>query len=533
MRFFRAISIKKLRFAAALLLIILLVPALFVRAEKPESYAYENDAVEKYDAAQFTLADLQAYFKTGTKIGVNTGSIFDRIAEESFPDAERVYFNNPADCLLALSKGMIDGYVTDKPQGVAQCMTDKTVWMPDIVLMEDSYGYAIGKNNEDLRSRMNQTISRLRRSGELAAMAEAWFNIDEAQKPMPEYEYSGENGTLIMSTAADAFPFAYIRNGVPVGYEIELFLRMCKEQGYTPVVEVVEFAGILVALASGKADLSCGSISITPERQEKMLFSEPSYIGGVMVVLPVSMLGGASAADETGFWQSVLASLERTFIRESRWKLILSGLLITLFISICACILGTLLGFGVCMARRSKYATLSIAAKVFIRIVQGTPIVVILMILYYIVFNDANPELVAIIGFSINFAAYVAEMMRTGIEAVDKGQMEAASALGFSRVKTFIYITLPQAARHFLPVFRGEFISLVKMTSVVGYITIQDLTKVSDIIRSRTYESFFPLISTALIYFVMSWLLTSLLAATEKRLDPKRKKRVLKGVSAE
>jgi len=120
--------------------------------------------------------------------------------------------------------------------------------------------------------------------------------------------------------------------------------------------------------------------------------------------------------------------------------------------------------------------------------------------------------------------------MRTGIDAVDKGQQEAAYAIGFSRFQVFERITFPQAARHVLPVFKGEFISMLKMTSVVGYIAIQDLTKMSDIIRSRTYEAFFPLLATALIYFVMAYAMAWLLSRVEIRVDPKRRKRIVKGV---
>ena len=116
-------------------------------------------------------------------------------------------------------------------------------------------------------------------------------------------------------------------------------------------------------------------------------------------------------------------------------------------------------------------------------------------------------------------------MIRTGILAVDKGQMEAALALGYTKSRAFMKIVLPQAARHFLPVFQGEFISLVKMTSVVGYIAIQDLTKAGDIIRSRTYEAFFPLIAIAIVYFVIAWLLTRVLVALQNRFDPKRRRK--------
>ena len=125
----------------------------------------------------------------------------------------------------------------------------------------------------------------------------------------------------------------------------------------------------------------------------------------------------------------------------------------------------------------------------------------------------------------MNFAAYVSEMYRTGIESVDKGQIEAGIATGFTKAKTFLYIVLPQAVRQILPVYKGEFISLVKMTSVVGYIAVQDLTKASDIIRSRTFDAFFPLIMVAVLYFLISWLLSLSLSYVEWVTDPKARRK--------
>ena len=174
-------------------------------------------------------------------------------------------------------------------------------------------------------------------------------------------------------------------------------------------------------------------------------------------------------------------------------------------------------------------------AAAFIRLVQGIPTLVLLMVLYYIVFASTmlSGVVIAILAFSINFGVYVSEMIRTGIDAVDRGQWEAAEALGFGRAKTFTKVIAPQAARHILPVYKGELISMVKMTSVVGYISVEDLTKATDLIRSRTFEAFFPLIVTAILYFLLAWALTSLLRLAELRIDPKRRPRALKGVEGE
>ena len=272
-------------------------------------------------------------------------------------------------------------------------------------------------------------------------------------------------------------------------------------------------------------------MSITEQRKESVDFATSYYKGGIVLV--VKNTTANTVAEKTSFFASVAKSFDKNFIREDRWKLIADGIGVTLLISISSAIFGSILGFAICMLRRMKSKLASGVARVFIRVIQGTPIVVFLMILYYVVFGSSkiNAIWVAIIGFTLNFAAYVSEMIRTGIEAVDKGQIEAAEAIGFSKAKTFFKITFPQAATHFLPVYKGEFISLVKMTSVVGYIAIQDLTKMSDIIRSRTYEAFFPLIATAVIYFVIAYVFTLLIDFVEFKIDPKRRKRIVKGVT--
>ncbi|HEY8157068.1 MAG TPA: amino acid ABC transporter permease [Methylobacter sp.] len=196
-------------------------------------------------------------------------------------------------------------------------------------------------------------------------------------------------------------------------------------------------------------------------------------------------------------------------------------------ISIFATLLGTLLGALVCFMRMSKRTVLNLPARIYINILRGMPVLVLLMLIFYVVFAsvDINPVLVAIIAFGMNFAAYVSEIFRSGIEGVGKGQIEAGIAMGFTKFKTFVYIVLPQTVQRILPVYKGEFISLVKMTSIVGYIAVQDLTKASDIIRSRTFDAFFPLVMVAILYFVIAWVLMLGLEYLERITDPKYKRR--------
>jgi polar amino acid transport system substrate-binding protein len=216
-------------------------------------------------------------------------------------------------------------------------------------------------------------------------------------------------------------------------------------------------------------------------------------------------------------------SFRSNVIQEKRYLLIWDGLKTTVLISVLATVLGTLLGALVCFMRMSKRAVLNVPAKVYIAILRGTPVLVVLMLVFYVVFAsvDISPVLVAVIAFAMNFAAYVAEIFRTGIEGVDKGQTEAGLAMGFTKLQTFLFIVVPQTVRRILPIYKGEFISLVKMTSIVGYIAVQDLTKASDIIRSRTFDAFFPLIMVAILYFAISWALMQSLEYLERATDPK------------
>ena len=188
--------------------------------------------------------------------------------------------------------------------------------------------------------------------------------------------------------------------------------------------------------------------------------------------------------------------------------LLWDGLKLTIYISIWAALLGTVLGAGVCYLRMRKSPLLQRIARTYIDLMRGTPILVLLLLMNYVVFANwkNGGTAVAIITFALNFAAYVSEMFRTAISSIDRGQTEAGIAMGFTPLRTFVYIVLPQAVQRVLPVYKGELISLIKTTSIVGYIAIQDLTKASDIIRGRTFDPFFPLIMAAVLYFLLAWI---------------------------
>ena len=223
--------------------------------------------------------------------------------------------------------------------------------------------------------------------------------------------------------------------------------------------------------------------------------------------------------------QELKSSFISNFIDYNRCRYITDGLKITLLVTVFAVLIGVVLGFLIAIVRTThdktgKLKILNAICKVYLTVIRGTPVVVQLMIIYFIIFGsvDISKVVVAIVAFGINSGAYVAEIFRSGIMSIDNGQFEAGRSLGFNYAQTMMYIVMPQAFKNVLPTLCNEFISLLKETSVSGYIALQDLTKGGDIIRSRTYDAFMPLIAVALIYLAMVMIFTKLVSLLERRL---------------
>ena len=212
--------------------------------------------------------------------------------------------------------------------------------------------------------------------------------------------------------------------------------------------------------------------------------------------------------------------LYQAFLFEDRWKLYLDGMGVTLGITLGAILISTVLGMVLCLMKLSKHAVLRGPAKAYIDIIRGIPVVVQLLIMYNVILLNVtdNKMVVAIIAFGLNSSAYMAEIYRSGINAVEKGQMEAGRSLGLTQVQTTWHIIFPQALKNCLPTYTSEFIVLVKETAVVGYIALVDLTKVYSSVQSMTYDAFGPLFIIAVAYFCITKVLALIFSAMERRL---------------
>ena len=280
-------------------------------------------------------------------------------------------------------------------------------------------------------------------------------------------------------------------------------------------VEDMAFDSIIAAITSGKVDVGASGFTVTEERKKSASFSN-TYTTSKQVII---VRDGSSSASV-----SFMEKLYDNFVKDNRYQYILKGLGNTLIITVFAVMIGIILGFLIAVVRTSHdrnggLTILNAICKVYLTIMRGTPVMIQLLIIYYVILAlVTNKIAVAAIAFGLNSAAYVAEIVRSGIMSVEIGQFEAGRSLGLNYRQTMQSIIIPQAVKNILPALLNEFISLLKETSISGYIGLMDLTKGGDIIRSNTYEAFLPLIAVAMIYLILVMMLSFGVSRLERKL---------------
>lgn len=484
----------------------------------------------------------------GKRIGVLVGPLMEDAAHTYFPDSEYFLLDSYPDCITALLSGKIDGFLGDEPGIKSIHAENPQVDYIHDSLTENNYSFAFRKDGPQsaaLCAELDAFLTKAWTDGTMQELDDIWLGVDEERKVVDMSDLTGNNGTVRVVTTATDMPWSYIKDGNNVGYDIDLVVRFCRDRGYDLELGDVDFAGRIPALQSGKYDFTT-DMNVTPEREEQVLFSTPTAHGGIVLAVRASDLASAAQSNITvsdgnrgniSALDSIFTSFEKTFLRENRWRLFVQGVGTTLLITILSIVLGTLLGFVVFMLCRNGNLAANAVTRSCVWLVQGMPMVVLLMVLYYIVFGSTAVSgiTVAVIGFTLTFGAAVFGLMKMGVGMIDIGQYEAAYALGHSNRHTFYRVILPQAIPHVLPAYRGEVVSLLKATAVVGYIAVQDLTKMGDIVRSRTYEAFFPLIAVTIIYFALEGIMNVVIRTIQVWSDPKKrsKKRILKGVKTD
>ena len=514
---------------------------LFVTPERVEAVTFskptfrEEIAVMVRDTSS-ALPEFSEFSElSGKTVSMLTGAPFEELVKSKVPDVgEFTFFNSTPDMIQALKTKKTDAFLMNN--AVSQLALSRN---PDLELFPKSlqdgeFGIAFAKG-DSRRDEWQAAFDEIPEA-EIQAAWEKWTGADDSIKALPKQDWAGANGTVKVAVCDTLEPMSYVgADGELKGFDLEVILMVAQKLDVKVEFTGMEFSAILAAVQSGKADMGAGSIIITDERAEAVDFWEYYPAAFVLVVRTISDAPTESAVDS--IFSGIKESFRKTFIREGRWKLFVEGVIITIVITIFTVLFGTILGFAVLMLCRNGNPVANQITRFSLWLVQGMPVVVLLMVLYYIVFSalDVNGIIVAIIGFTLTFGASVYGLLKMGVGAVDNGQYEAAYALGYSNRKTFFEIIIPQALPHVLPAYKSEIVGLIKATAIVGYIAVQDLTKMGDLVRSRTYEAFFPLIAVSIIYFVIEAVIGSFVNRISVNFDPKRRKTsdILKGVNTD
>ena len=446
---------------------------------------------------------------SGHSVATTSGSSYD-FQLSGREDINLLLFTTEADALQALLDGKAEVLVADETFLDSQARAEFGIRIACLSEVGFPTAFMFRKDDQSLADTLNALQERMFLDKSMDTLKTFWLEegyLDQKEFThiLPEEEGEPLRVACVISTA----PLAFLVGDDWYGLEIDIIRELARD-----LHRPIEFSDYSIttgsmALRNGIVDVMLGSLFITPERQQEFLFSEPYHECKAAYYVKDDVASAAGGS----FWSRFKDDIFQNLIKEDRWKYITSGLWETIKITLFSILLGSILGVGLCAMARSRRKWLRSAASVYNWFIAGIPMLVLLLIFFYVILakSGLSHSFIAIVAFSLHFAAGAGHVYETSLDAVPQGQTEAGLALGFTRMQTLAYIVLPQAIKRGLPLFRGQCISLLKGTSIVGYIAIHDLTRAGDIIRSRTFDAFIPLLVVTVIYFILAWLLGLLL----------------------
>ena len=510
--------------------------AVYAEPQKPEP---EESAEESSGEAS---AEDDAYDFTGKRIGVQLGTTGDIYATDYETDGTAAVerYAKAADAVQALNQQKIDCIILDEQP--AKKFVEKN---PNITILSkeftlEDYAMCVKKGNKELLDKVNAALKKLRENGTLQSIIDNYIGTDETVGKTPYKKKDVErNGTLKVATNAEFPPYEFVSNGEFTGIDMDMVQAIADELGMELKIENMKFDSIIASVNAGKADIGAAGMTVTEDRKKNVDFTD-SYTTSKQVIIVYD-----KNSVNTGL--SFGEKLKQNFIDEDRWRYLVDGLGTTLLITVLSILVGMLVGTLVAVVRtvhdqNGKLKILNFICNIYLTVIRGTPAVLQLLIIYYGVFGAVNISkiIVAVVAFGLNSGAYVAEVIRSGINAVDKGQFEAGRCLGLDYKQTMSSIIMPQAFKYMLPALLNEVIALLKETAICGYIALQDLTMGGDIIRSQTFDAFLPLIAVAIIYLIIVIILTRIvkILAMQRQLpkqrpkSPQKRKRISRRITA-
>lgn len=451
-------------------------------------------------------------------VGVQLGTTSDMkvsALEKQSPSTKVERYTKTADAVQALLQGKIDCVVEDEQPAKAFVRQNGGLRFLSQSFSSNGFAFCVAKGNRTLCERINKALVQLENSGQLDTIVRRHIdkNIAIAYEPR---NIGRPNGVLTVATNATYQPYEYYEYGRVVGIDIDIMQAVCDILGMTMKVEDMNFDAVITSVQTGKADVGAAGLTVTRERQNNVLFTDTYTSSRQMLIVR----DGSNASS-----RGLVEKFKTDFITEGRYLYLVQGLGNTLLITLLAILISLVVGSAIAIVRATHDRTgrmkvLNAICQVYLTILRGTPTMVQLLIIYYVVFAsvDVSKVFVAVVAFGINSSAYLAEVVRSGVMSIDRGQMEAGRSLGLSHWQTMRLVILPQAYKNVLPAIGNELITLLKETSIAGYIGIVDLTKGSDIIRSITYDAILPLTTVALVYLALVFMLSSAVNNLEKKL---------------
>ncbi len=435
----------------------------------------------------------------GLTISCGAGNYYEQ-KYSARPDVKVFACATQADALQAVRQGIVDVFVADEVEVTES--TRKRLGVKVALYGQDAFevAYGIKKGNTGLLEQFNAFLATI----PVEDIINHWTK-DGPEIPDPNIGHRVSSEPIRCVTCNNLEPVCYVGEGGKwMGMDPDILSRFANYLGRPIEIKFQDLGAAVTAIQTGQADFLAGNIFVTEERKTFMDFTDPYYI-----CHPIFLVLDHDSKARIGLGERIRMNL----IREERWKLITHGLAETIKITLLAILIGSVLGTGVCAAMRSRRSWIRSVAGLYGSFIQGTPTLVLLLIMFYVVFagSGMSPSLVAIITFALGFASSAGNIFNTSISSVPPGQTEAGLSLGFTPLRTFTGIVLPQALHKGLPLYAGECVKLLQSTSIVGYVAIQDLTRASDLIRSRTFDALIPLLLITIIYFVLAWLIRKLL----------------------
>lgn len=453
------------------------------------------------------------------KIGALIGTTFQKSIHSVYPQAQILYYENLSLMCLALKKGQIDAFVCmsngsndllSKNPGIRHYQTP--------VALHDTSAMVFRQTDLVLEIQFNTFLDSIKANGTLERIRNNWFAADAPRKEYHPTVTQGEPINVGVETG-QSFSTLLIDDEV-TGFEPELLLRFGDYINRPVHLVEMRSVGMIPALLSGRLDMIANNVTPTLARSKNLLFSQPYDIYPVcFCVYDPSIISEQKAP----FGETV----KQNIFEEKRYMLILEGLLNTLIITFLSIVFGYLGGLLLVIAKQRGRITKRFA-EFYCEFIESIPIVVLLLFMFYVVFATSHMSAmtVAVITFSLYFTVGAADAIERSADSVDKGQLEAGVAMGFKQLQVLAYILVPQAADEFFSQFRNKAVGLIENTSIVGFIAIKDMTMVTDLIRSQTYNSLIPLAIVAALYFGIAFGITKSFEIMAGKFSYKKRNRI-------